>query len=49
VPNPNQKLGIKLDDKSYQLALKYIIITIKIQVDGDTENLDFFNLEVTQI
>jgi hypothetical protein len=49
VSNSNQELGTKLDGNPYKLALKYIISTIKTQVNGDAETLDFFNLEVTQI
>jgi hypothetical protein len=48
VSNPNQKLGTKLDGNPHKLALKYINITIKTQVDGDTETIDFLNLEVIQ-
>jgi hypothetical protein len=47
VSNPNQKLGTKLDGNPHKLALKYINM-IKTQVDGDTETLDFLNLEVIQ-
>jgi hypothetical protein len=49
VPNPNQKLDTKLDGIPYKLALKYIISTIKTQVDGDTETLNFLNPEITQV
>jgi hypothetical protein len=49
VPNPNQKLDTKLYGNPHKLALEYIISTIKIQMDGDVETLDFLNLEVTQI
>jgi hypothetical protein len=47
-PNPNQKLSTKLDDNPHKLALKYIINMINTQLDGDTETLDFLNLEITQ-
>jgi hypothetical protein len=49
VPNPNQELDNKLDGNSHKLALKYIISTIKIQVDGDVETLNFLNLKAIQI
>jgi hypothetical protein len=49
VLNPNQELGPKLDGTPHKLALKYIISTIKTQVDGDTKTLDFLNSEITQI
>jgi hypothetical protein len=49
VRNPNQKLDTKLDDNPYKLVLKYIISTIKTQMDDDAETLDFFNLELIQI
>jgi hypothetical protein len=49
VSNPNQKLSTKLDSNSHKLALKYIISTIKIQVDDDVKTIDFLNLEVTKI
>jgi hypothetical protein len=45
VLNPNQELGPKLDGTPHKLALKYIISTIKTQVDGDTKTLDFLNSE----
>jgi hypothetical protein len=35
--NLNQKLGAKLYGNSHKLVLKYIISTIKTQVDGDAE------------
>jgi hypothetical protein len=49
ISNPNQELITKLDGNPHKLALEYIISTIKNQVDGDTETLNFLNLEVTQI
>jgi hypothetical protein len=48
VSNPNQELDTKLDGNPHKLALKYIISTIKTQIDGDAETLDFLNLEVIQ-
>jgi hypothetical protein len=48
VPNPNQKLGTKLDGSPHKLALKYMISMINIQVDGDAKTLDFLNFEITQ-
>lgn len=48
MPNPNQELGTKLDGNPHKLALKHINSTIKTQVDGDAETLDFLNLKVNQ-
>jgi hypothetical protein len=48
VSNPKQTFGTKLDDNSHKLALNYIISTIKTQVNGDVETLNFFNSEITQ-
>jgi hypothetical protein len=49
MPNLNQKLSTKLDGNPHKLALKYIISTIKTQVDGDAETLNSLNHEVIQI
>jgi hypothetical protein len=48
MPNPNQKLGSKLDGNRHKLALKYVNSMIKTQVDCDVETLDSLKFEVIQ-